>query len=62
MCLDLHVAVERCQGLAGRLDLLLADMVEVVEDLPLQVGGVDAIEVDDPDRADPGGGQVEGHR
>ena len=57
---DVHVGVEGGQRLLGRVDLALADPVHVVEDLALQVGGVDDVHVDDAERADPGGGQVEG--
>jgi hypothetical protein len=33
-----------------------------VEDLPLQIRQIDDVEVDDPDRADAGGREVEGRR
>ena len=49
-------AVER---LLRRVDLAVADAVEVVEDLALQVRGVDLVHVDDADRADAGRGEVQ---
>ncbi len=48
--------------LPGRLHLGLADPVQVVEDLPLEVGRIDLVEVDDAQCPHPGGGQVEGGR
>ena len=56
---DVHVGVEQRQRLLGRVDLALADPVDVVEDLALEVGVVDHVHVDDADRAHTGGGQVE---
>ena len=47
------------EGLLGRVDLALADPVHVVEDLALQVGGVDHVHVDDADGADTGRSQVQ---
>ena len=56
---DVDVGVEHRQRLLGRVDLAVADAVDVVQDLALQVGGVDLVHVDDADRADAGGGEVE---
>ena len=56
---DVDVGVESRQGLLGRVHLPLAQPVHVVEDLALEVGGVDDVHVDDPDRPHPGGRQVE---
>ena len=56
---DVDVGVERREGLLGRVDLALADPVHGVQDLALQVRGVDDVHVDDPDGAHPGRGQVE---
>ena len=56
---DVDVGVQRHQRLLGRVDLAVADPVEVVEDLALQVGGVDLVHVDDAERADAGGGEVQ---
>ncbi len=56
---DVDVRVQPDQRLLGRVDLAVADAVEVVQDLALQVGGVDLVHVDDADRADPGGSEVE---
>ena len=57
---DVHVRVEQREGLLGRVDLAVADPVDVVEDLALQVRLVDDVHVDDAEGADAGGGEVEG--
>ncbi len=57
---NLHVRVVREQRLLRGLDLGAGDIGGLVEDLALQVGAVDHIEVDQPDRADAGEGKVEG--
>src|SRR5205807_10442078 len=44
----------------GRVRLGHADPVDGVDHLPLQIADVDDVEVDQPDSADPGGGQIEG--
>ena len=54
------VGVVREEGLLRRLDLGAADVVVLVEDLALEVGAVDDVEVDETDRADAGEGEVEG--
>ena len=59
---DVDVGVERHERLLRRVDLAVADPVEVVQDLALQVGRVDLVHVDDADRADAGGGEVERRR
>ena len=59
---DVDVGVQRDDRLLRRVDLAVADAVEVVEDLALQVGGVDLVHVDDADRADSGGGEVQRRR
>ena len=56
---DVHVGVEGGDRLARRLDLPLADPLVRVEDLALEVRQVDDVEVDDPDRADAGGREIE---
>ena len=53
---DVDVGIHGRQGLLRRVDLALADAVEVVEDLALEVRRVDDVHVDDADRAHPGGG------
>jgi hypothetical protein len=53
------VGVEQRERLLGRVDLAVADAVDVVEDLALQVRRVDLVHVDDADRADARGGEVE---
>src|SRR5436305_1110419 len=44
------------------VDLRRAERVERVRDLPLQVRLVDDVGVDDPERSDPGGGEIERRR
>ena len=47
------------ERLLGRVDLALADAVHVVQDLALQVRRVDDVHVDDAERADARGREVE---
>ena len=56
---DVDVGVERVEGLARGVDLLLAHAVGGVDDLALEVREVDDVEVDDADRAHARGGEVE---
>ena len=56
---DVDIGVEHGQRLLRRVDLAIADAVDVVQDLALQIGRVDFVHVDDADRADTGGGQVQ---
>jgi len=56
---DVHVRVERSERLARRLGLEHAEARGIVQDLALQVRGVDRVLVDDAERADTGRGQVE---
>ena len=56
---DVDVRVERVDLLLGGVDLGHADAVGRVDDLALQVGDVDHVVVDDAERADAGGGEVE---
>ncbi len=55
---DLDVGVHRRDGLLARLDLGLADILRLMDDLALQVREVDDVEVDEADRADAGGCEV----
>lgn len=48
--------------IAGTLGLGPTDVGLAVDDLTLQVGLVDDIELDDADRADTGGGEIEQRR
>ena len=57
---DVHVGVDGREGLLGGVDLALADALEVVENLALEVGRIDDVHVDDADRPDAGGGEVQG--
>jgi hypothetical protein len=66
VCVQVHVVhdhvdqrVELTDAVPGRLGLLTADVVLAVDDLALQVRLVHHVEVDDAERAHPGGGQVE---
>src|SRR5262249_13793720 len=56
---DLHVGVERLDRRARALGLRRAEAVRRVEDLALEVRLVDDVVVDDPERADPRGGEVD---
>ena len=58
--MDLDVGVHRRDRLLTRLDLGLADILRLVDDLALQIREVDDIEVDEADRAD--AGRCEVHR
>ena len=53
------VGVEEGEGLLGGVDLAVADSLDVVEDLALEVRLVDDVHVDDADRADACRRQVE---
>ena len=59
---DPHVRVEGADRGGRRFGLLDADPVGRMDDLALEVRLVDDVEVDDPDRADPRRGEVEGRR
>ena len=59
---DLRVLVEAVEHLLGGVDLEHADGGLRVDDLALQVGFVDDVEVDQADGADAGGGEIEGKR
>ncbi len=59
---DVHVRVERLDRSLRRSRLGDADSVGRVDHLALEVGGVDHVVVDDPDRADPGRGEIESGR
>ena len=56
---DVDVGVQRGERLLGRVDLAVADAVHVVQDLALQVRRVDDVHVDDAERADARGREVE---
>src|SRR6266571_7060419 len=55
---DLDRGVDRAEVLDGRGDLRAADIGRRVEDLALQVGHVDPVEVHDAELADAGGRQI----
>jgi len=56
------LGVERGQTADGRIDLAQADTVRVMDDLALQVGQVDGVEIRQMQLADPGRRQVQRHR
>src|SRR5664280_966771 len=53
-----HVRVHRGERHLRAVDFAHADPVNVVQDLTLEIRGVDDVHVDDADRADPGRGEV----
>src|SRR5438477_4255068 len=55
---DLDRGVDRAEVLDGRGDLGAADVGRRMEDLALEVGHVDTVEVDDAELADAGGRQI----
>ena len=57
--LDGHIGVQRLDRALRGGDLGLADPLGRVDDLALEVRLVDDVGVDDPERADPGRGEVE---
>ena len=59
---DLRVLIQAIEHLLGGVDLELADGGLRVDDLALQVGLVDDVEVDETDGPDAGGGEIEGER
>ena len=59
---DVQVGVDGLQLLLGAGDLGPADVGREVDDLALEVRDVDDVEIDQPDRANPGRGQVERQR
>ncbi len=58
----MDVRVEGLQGFACRLHLGHADAVVGVQDLTLEVAQVDDVMVNQPERPDAGGGEIEGGR
>ncbi len=57
---DVGVPVQALDHLLGGVDLEHSDGVRGVDDLALQIRFVDDVEVDEAERADAGGGEVEG--
>ena len=53
------VGVERGERLLRRVDLAVTDAIDVVQDLALQVRLVDDVHVDDAERADARGREVQ---
>ena len=59
---DLQVRVDPLHFLGRRIQLLAPHVVGRVDHLPLQVGKVDDVEIDDPDPSDARRGQVQSQR
>jgi hypothetical protein len=59
---DVHVGIERLDLLLAGQDLGTADIRRVMDDLTLEIAQVHDIAIDEPDRADSGGCQVQGCR
>ncbi len=57
-----HVRIQIGQPRLGRLELRVTERGGAVDDLPLQVGEVHDVEVDDADRSHAGRGQIERER
>ena len=56
------MGVEPLDAVARRVELRAADVGGAVDDLPLQVGGIDHVEVHDAEPADAGGSEVQAQR
>ena len=59
---DVQCGIQRRELLGGGVELRAADVFGGVDDLALQVAGVDDVEVDQAEGADAGRGEVEGER
>jgi len=59
---DLDFWVDLLKPFARALDLLSANILGAMEELPLQVRKVDMIEVDNAEFSDSGGDEIHGHR
>ena len=59
---DLNIRVDAADGLLGRFRFGTADVFRAVNDLALKIREIDGVEINDPDLADAGGGQVHGDR
>src|SRR5579875_1023277 len=57
---NLHIRIQRLDGLAGRLGLVLTNTARIVQNLALQVAVIYHVGVDDADGANTGGRQVIG--
>jgi hypothetical protein len=56
------VRVERVQTFRCRTHFGFADLIGAVEDLPLQVGEIDGVIIDDADSSDAGRRKIGKHR
>src|ERR1700742_2481543 len=59
MRLERHLGIEIAEARGGAVELRPSDVVRAVEDLPVQIRGLDFVEVDEADPADAGGGEIE---
>ncbi len=62
MGLDRHMGIEARDRGRGAGDLRVADLRRAMNDLPLQIGQRDGVVVDDAERADAGGREIEQDR
>jgi hypothetical protein len=59
MRLDGDLRIETAHGVGRALDLEAAEVLGAVQHLPLQIGQVDAVVIDDAERADARRGEIE---
>jgi hypothetical protein len=59
---DADMGICFLQAVASTVDFFSTNIASSVEDLALEVGGIDHIKVDHPQRADSGGGEIETRR
>ena len=59
---DVHIGVQVLDGAFAALHLRLADAIKAVQDLTLKVRLVDGVAIDEADRSDACGREVEGRR
>jgi len=59
---DRHIGIECLDRRSRRVDLSRSNLIEAMDDLPLQILCIDLVHVDDPDRADTGCCEIEGNR
>ena len=59
MCYEGHVRVHVGQAFHGRIQLRAPYVLGAMKDLPLKVRGIDLVEVDEAQRANPSRGEIE---
>ena len=62
VAVDLERRIERREAVLRRGELRAADVTRAVQDLTLQVAGVDVVEIDDAERTQAGSGEIERRR